>query len=114
MDKLQNILTNYIDNSKNNVFFKESFKIKNVSFKKIGEILLDVSTILEELTSENIYIVCVKSLFNPAFIAIEIKSEQLYIISYAREGFIKQHTAKKAVDKIKKVLLKNDTLIHNI
>ena len=104
MDKLNNILINYIGQSEKNVFFETSFIAANLSFKKIGEILMGESKIIEELPEENIYIVSVKILFNPATAAIEVKDGQINIVAAAREGLIKQHTAKKAVDKIKSAI----------
>lgn len=105
MDKLKNILTNYISNTKTNVFFEDSFNFNNTSFKKIGEILTSVGTIIEEVANENIYIVSVKILFNCATVAIELKDEKINLVACAREVLIKQHTAKRAVEKIKKVFL---------
>lgn len=100
MNTLKKILIDYGFPS-NASFVEMSFDANGCSFKKLGEILVDIGTILEEYTEDNIYIVYIRANFNPATIAIQTKNDKINLVSYAKEGWIKQKTAQKAADKIK-------------
>lgn len=100
MNNLEKILIDYGCPS-NALYVKDSFDARGCSFKKLGEILINVGTVLEEYTEENIYIVCIRINCNPATVSVQLENEKIYLVSYAKEGWIKQKTAQKAVDKIK-------------
>lgn len=104
MNKLKDVLINYINytNEKNFNFFEDSFISKYKSFKDVGFALMNAGTILEELTNDNIYILSVKVFLNRATIVIEVNDDKINLIAYAKEGLIKQNSAQKAVNKIKK------------
>ena len=106
MKYLEDVLINYIGEIKNRKFYQDSFNFQKYSFKKLGFILMDYGTILEELSEENILIVCVKVFFSPAIMAIELKNNQINIVACAKEGLIRQQIAQKAVNKIKKGILR--------
>lgn len=85
----------------NGSYVEDSLDAVGCSFRKLGEILINVGTVLEEYAEDNIYIVSVRVKLNPATVAIQIKNGKIKMVSYAKEGLIKQKTAQKAVDKIK-------------
>ena len=100
MNDLKKILTDYGCPS-NASYVEDSFGVSGCSFKKLGEILINVGTVLEEYTEENVYIVCVRVNCNPATIAVQLRNGRIDLVAYAKEGWIKQRTAQKAVNKIK-------------
>lgn len=78
-----------------------------MSFAEIREILIQISTILEEREDENIYVVSLNSgkfNSNNALLLIELDGTKLYISGYAKEGIINQKTYEKAVIKLKSKL----------
>ena len=100
MNYLKKVLIDYGCPSNAN-YIEDSFNANGCSFRKLGEILINVGTVLEEYTEENTYIVCVRVNLNPATISIQLKNGKINLVAYAKEGWIKQKTAQKAVEKIK-------------
>lgn len=109
-NELKNILIKYDCNNdfKKGLFFEDSFDSYGKSFQSIQFILANLGTILEEYTNENIFIVSIKVLLNPAILAVEVKDGFVNVVAWALEGLIKQHTAKKATIKIKKAIQENE------
>lgn len=106
MDRLKNILIeNQNINPKKGLFFEDSFELNNFSFRELGFALISLGgTIIEEDEDNNYYIVTIKHFLNLAMMIIELKDNKINIVSFAMEGLIKQHTAKKVVNKLKKAL----------
>lgn len=106
MDRLKNILIeNQNINPKKGLFFEDSFELNNFSFRELGFALISLGgTIIEEDEDNNYYIVTMKHFLNLAMMIIELKDNKINIVSFAMEGLIKQHTAKKVVNKLKKAL----------
>lgn len=77
----------------------------NMTFSDLRDALIGNGKILEEDFEKKIYVVAIEAGIadvNAAIAAIQwTESEKLYITAYAREGLIKQHTAEKAVIKVK-------------
>lgn len=77
----------------------------NMTFSDLRDVLIGKGKILEEDFEKKIYVAAIEAGvadMNVAIVAIQwTDSEKLYITAYAREGLIKQHTAEKAIAKIK-------------
>lgn len=108
MNELKNKLIEYGNiNTNKGLFFEDSFNANNVSFHQLSFILINLGTILKEDVDANIYIVSMKHFMNIATIIIELKDNKINLIAFAKEGLIKQHTAKKVSLKIKNAILNN-------
>lgn len=82
---------------------------EKVSMLKIRDTLLLIGNILKEDLDEEFYIGTINAGIankNIAFIIIKKNEGNLAICCYAREGLIKQHTARKAIEKFERELLK--------
>ena len=78
-----------------------------ISFAELREILIQISTILEERTEENVYVVSLssgKSNSNYALLWSELDETKLYISGCSKEGIINQKTYEKAVAKLESKL----------
>ena len=82
-------------------FAEEIFNIGNKNFKKVGELLMLIGTILEEYTEDSTYIVSLRVHCYLAIAAITVESGTAKLIVCAREGLINQKTAQKAANKIR-------------
>ena len=77
--------------------------IKNCKIEKVRDVLMKYGDILEEDLKDGIYVSSMKSgvgNMNRTIIATHIDKENVYIVAFAREGLINQHTSCKAVSKI--------------
>ena len=91
---------------------KKEFYIKKVesdcdTIVTIRDDLEKIGKILEENKKENYYLLSVGGgllNLNPAICIVKLDKGIMNIIGYAKEGLIKQNTAKKAVDRIAKLL----------
>lgn len=92
-----------------------SEKIKNdeiplfepMTMAQLREVLMQISTILEEKIEENIYVISAnsaKSTSNSAILVIELGKEKIYISGYAKVGLINQKAFEKVVSKLKNKL----------
>ena len=82
---------------------------EKVSMLKIRDTLLLIGNILKEDLDEEFYIGTINAGIankNIAFIIIKKNEGNLAICCYSREGLIKQHTARKAIEKFERELLK--------
>ena len=85
----------------------------NMSLTQIRDKIIGSGTILEEDFQNQIYVMAIMSGMgdmNEAIVVIQLceQNEQtLKIMAYAREGLIKQNTAKKAINKLLKILCAN-------
>ena len=74
-----------------------------MTLAQLREILMQISTILEERIEENIYVISAKSgkaISNGAILVVELVGEKLYISGYAKEGLINQKTFEKIIAKL--------------
>ena len=99
MDKLYS----YVLAKENEVVIKEYF-VDNITFDNLRDCLIGNAKILEEDFEKQIYVVTVDSCINNingALIVIQrVNNNKLSLAGYAREGWINQHTAEKAILKI--------------
>ena len=75
----------------------------SLSFIEVRDVLIEIADILEEDYQQQIFIAIVKAGFanmNPAILGISVEESNLHIVSYAKEGLIKQNTAEKAVERV--------------
>lgn len=88
-------------------FYIEKVKCDEGSIVAVRDNLEKIGKILEENLKEHYYLLSVGGgLFNlnPAICIVKLDKGTMYVIGYAKEGLIKQNTAKKAVDRIIKEL----------
>ena len=79
----------------------------DVSVLKIRDTLLRMGNLLKENLEEEYYIGTIRAGIrnkNTAYIIIKKDKKILDVCCYAREGLIKQHTARKAIDKFEREL----------
>lgn len=84
-------------------FYKE--KKSDLTIKEIRDILIKEFDILEE--DKDSYVVLVKSgllNMNPAIVVLSKNDNKICLAGYAKEGLIKQNTAKQSVNKVYAVL----------
>lgn len=84
---------------------EKNIDVRKMTFANLRDSLIGLGTILEEDFELNSYIVSVPAGIadmNNAIVAIQLTKNELYMCGYAPEGLIKQHTAKKAIDKVEK------------
>lgn len=82
---------------------------EKVSMLKIRDTLLLIGNIIKEDFDEEYYIGTINAGIankNIAFIIIKKNEGNLAVCCYAREGLIKQHTARKAIKKFERELLR--------
>ena len=82
----------------------------NMSLTQIRDKIIGSGTILEEDFQNQIYVMAIMSGMgdmNEAIVVIQLYEQTLKIMAYAREGLIKQNTAKKAINKLLKILCVN-------
>lgn len=82
---------------------------EKVSMLKIRDTLLLIGNIIKEDLDEEFYIGTINAGIankNIAFIIIKKNEGNLAICCYAREGLIKQHTARNAIEKFERELLR--------
>ena len=82
---------------------------EKVSMLKIRDTLLLIGNIIKEDLDEEFYIGTINAGIankNIAFIIIKKNEGNLAVCCYAREGLIKQHTARKAIEKFERELLR--------
>lgn len=74
-----------------------------LTYLQLRDRLLTLGNILEEDIEQNIYVVAIQAgAFhgNTAIIAVQLSEQQLYMMGYAKEGLINQHTCEKAFHQI--------------
>lgn len=96
-------LHSYVWAKENEIVIKEYF-VDNITFDNLRDCLIGNAKILEEDFEKQIYVVTVDSginNMNGALIVIQrVDNNKLSLAGYAREGWINQHTAEKAILKI--------------
>ena len=88
-------------------FYSVEFTNPNLSLKKVHDRIIRVGNIIDENDDDGYYLITFGSGFlnmNPAVIIVKLSDKKIKIVGYAKEGLINQHTAKKAVDRIAKLL----------
>lgn len=84
-----------------------AFKVSNLPFLKLRDILLTRGQIFLEDLEKQIYCACINGGFgrlNPVLLVVQLKEDYMYISIYAREGLIKQHTSEGVLDEIRESL----------
>ncbi len=85
----------------------ETIDCKGLRFKQLRDKLLLIGTILEEYEQNKTYVAVVNAGIkngNPCIMVTNLAADQVTIYAFAREGIIKQQTAKKAIEKLKSIL----------
>ena len=80
-----------------------------LAFLQLRDVLLNIGTILEEDKDNNIYVAVIESGVmnaNPCIVVTQLFENKAVMFGFAREGLIKQQTARKAINKLKKELEK--------
>ncbi|MBR6382990.1 MAG: hypothetical protein IKS56_03300 [Lachnospiraceae bacterium] len=78
--------------------------VEGVSFDPVGTRLAMIGKILEYNEKKKTYVVCITvgvANANPCIVVVYVGEDAIIADAYAREGLIKQHTAKKAIKKLK-------------
>jgi hypothetical protein len=78
-------------------------EIKEMAFADLRDSLIGLGTILDEDFEINTYVISVPAgllNMNSAVVALQLDGNDLCMLGYAKEGIIKQHTVKKAIDKV--------------
>lgn len=108
-EKLIEKLQKFIRISESEVEYYELPNV-NMSLTQIRDKIIGSGTILEEDFQNQIYVIAIMSGMgdmNEAIVVIQLYEKTLKIMAYAREGLIKQNTAKKAINKLLKILSAN-------
>ncbi len=77
--------------------------VADMTIMNLRDSLIGLGTILDEDFELNSYVVNVPAGFagkNSAVVAVQLKNNKLYLLAYAKEGLINQHTALQAIDKV--------------
>lgn len=96
-------LRTYIDLKEKDVVYKD-IVVFDVTLMELRDSIIGLGTILEENIQEQVYVISIMSgaaNMNAAVVAIKLSQNVIQFAGYAREGLIKQHTADKAIEKIK-------------
>ncbi len=94
-------------------FGKIEFQEELHTLRVIRDVLIEVGDILEEDLDSGCYIATVKAgvgSANTAIVVALVDGQVSFFGACAKEGLIKQSTAKKALEKIKKAVLKYTNL----
>ena len=84
---------------------ERTLDVKEMSLTNLRDSLIGLGTILDEDLELNSYIISVSAgvaNMNGAIVAVQLDDGDIYLLGYAREGLINQHTARKAMDKVEK------------
>ncbi len=82
---------------------ERTVSVESMSFANLRDSLIGLGTILDEDFDVNSYVVNVPAGMankNSAIIAVQLKDDELFLVGYAKEGLISQHTAEKAIEKV--------------
>ena len=85
-------------------------KIENVEFEAVGTQLGMIGKILEYNEKKKTYTTCIMAGVansNASIVVVYVGDNVIVADAYAREGIIKQHTAKKAIKKLNEHIQKN-------
>lgn len=88
---------------------EQSFGVRKMSFANLRDYLIGLGTILDEDFDLNSYVISIPAgiaNMNNAIVAIQLIENELYLLGYAPEGLIKQHTVKQAMEKVEKKVSK--------
>lgn len=87
----------------------EEVECEGITFLLVRDNLMTLGKILDENEKKKTYTVCINSGVansNPCIVVVLVGKDLVSIGAFAREGLIKQHTARKAVKKIQERLTK--------
>jgi hypothetical protein len=77
--------------------------VNNLSFINLRDSIIGLGTILDEDFGTQSYVVNVPSGIanrNSAVVVVQLYENQLFLLGYAKEGIINQHTTSKAIEKL--------------
>lgn len=98
--ELKEKVSQYVDINENGVC-QQQINANSLTYRQLRDRLLTLGTILEE--ENTLYVAAIQSGFsrsNTAIIAIQWTEEQLYMVGYAKEGLINQHTCERVFSQI--------------
>ena len=84
---------------------EQKIDICDMTLINLRDCLIGLGTILDEDYDLKSYVIKVSAGLancNTAIVAIQLFENTLWLLGYAKEGLINQHTAEKAMDKVKK------------
>ena len=87
----------------------EELQIDGITFLAVRDKLILLGKVLEENEKKKLYTGCINAGVgnsNPCILVVYVNVNMVVIDAFAREGLINQHTAKKAVKKLKESLRK--------
>ena len=90
-----------------NKILNYTFSVKNLSFLKLRDILIELGKICYEDTEKQVYIVNINGGFfkkNPAMVALHLSKDMLSLAIHADEGIINQHTCEGVINELKNAL----------
>lgn len=78
----------------------------NYTYRQIRDILIRNGKIIDESETEQIYVFLIQSgkLGNEAIVALGVRESNVYMKAFAKEGFFRQETCKRAMSIMKEVL----------
>lgn len=103
MSTLKNYLIEY-GCPEDGYYIEDSFDSNGCTYSHLREKVIPLGTILEENEKDRIYLISLRVNYNHATIAAQLKGGKLYLVAYAKEGLIKQNTAQKAIEKVKRAV----------
>ncbi len=77
-----------------------TYEIAELKLQDIRDCIFALGHIIQESVDENFYVASMKVFGNVAYMALSCSDEILYIVSYSREGIVKQKTEEKAREKL--------------
>ncbi len=78
--------------------------VKGINYRIVRDNLIILGNIIEQNEKKKTYTVCINAGVansNPCIIVVYVDKDLVFVDAFAREGLINQHTARKAVKKIK-------------
>lgn len=98
-------LERYVKNMKLRKFnASEEQMIQNchLTYKEIRDSIIRIGKIIEENEDEKIYVCTIQSgiMKNEAVVALGMQKSDVYLIAYAKEGLINQHTCERALQQL--------------
>ena len=90
---------------KENKIVNETFKVKQMGFLQLRDILLGLGRIYKEDFESNIYTVIINGGFrkkNKTISMFKLTEEGISVAMYAKEGLINQHTCEGVMDEFRR------------
>ena len=109
MDEYKNIneALMQICDAKENMIMNETYAVRNLDFRTLAFMLIEIGKIEREDLANNTYVVTIPGGIakkNYSVVAIELSQDVLKIAAYSNEGIINQHTSEGAINEIKRII----------